>query len=80
MAVQILLRSQSLHRRTREIQLVRNSGQIIVAKDTPVLHDGNMNVRTALWWVSVGLWMGVILVVSSFFIGIAFWSLFILHS
>ena len=56
--------ANSLHRPVLKIQLIRNSGQLMVAKDTPVLHDGNMNVRNALRWLAVALRMGVIFVVS----------------
>ena len=56
---------------------MRNSGQLMLAKDTPVMHDGNMDVRTALRWLAVALWMRVILVVSSILYWHRVWRLFI---
>lgn len=47
------------------IQIMRASRQIVVAKDSPVLHDGNVNVRVALRWLAVVGWMGVIFVLSA---------------
>ena len=48
-----------------KIQIIRRSRQIVLDKDNPVLHDGNMNFHVALRWLSVALWMGVIFGVSS---------------
>ena len=49
-----------LHRRTPKNSVC----QLIVAKDITALHDGNMDVHTALRWLAVALRMGVIFVVS----------------
>jgi VanZ family protein len=44
---------------------MRSNRQIVVAKDTHVLHDGNLNVRVALRWLAVVFWMGVIFALSA---------------
>ena len=48
-----------------KIQIMRRSRQIVLDKDIPVLHDGNMNFHVALRWLAVALWMGVIFALSA---------------
>jgi VanZ family protein len=48
-----------------KIQIMGSSRQIVFAKDTVVLRDGNLNFRVALRWLAVILWMGMIFALSA---------------